>query len=91
MVQRTFYNQNVVFSVCKGAMNALRYWQLRNDASSLSAHHPLMTIYRLIDTFTGTWQRGGFSGVLAEIGSAQIPYTKFRAVQILASYSRRYS
>jgi hypothetical protein len=33
MEQRTFYNQNVVFSVCKGAMNALRYWQLRDDAS----------------------------------------------------------
>ncbi len=39
----------------------------------------------------GTWQRGGFSGVFAEIGTAQVPYTTFRAVPIWASYSRRYS
>ncbi len=39
----------------------------------------------------GHWQWGGFSGVLAEIGSSWVPYTTFRAIPILASNSRRYS
>ncbi len=39
----------------------------------------------------GTWQRGGFCGVFAEIGSAYIPYTTFRAVPILASNSQKHS
>jgi hypothetical protein len=41
--------------------------------------------------FKGTWQWGGFSGVFAEIGSAWLPYTTFRAVAILDSNSWRYS
>ncbi len=39
----------------------------------------------------GTWQRGGFSEVFAEIGTAQVPYTTFQAVPVCALYSRRYS
>jgi hypothetical protein len=54
--------------------------------------HGRVSLYYLTNyNLKGTWQRDGFSGVFAEIGSAKIPYTKFRAVPIWASYSRRYS
>ena len=44
-----------------------------------------------LSSLKGTWQRGGFSGVFAEIGSSRVPYSKFRAIPIFASNSRRYS
>ncbi len=47
--------------------------------------------FSLPSTFKGTWQWGGYSGVFAEIGSSQAPYTTFLVVPILASNSRRYS
>jgi hypothetical protein len=33
-------------------------------------HLPYSRQFSLQTTFKGTWQRGGFSGVFAEIGSA---------------------
>ncbi len=48
-------------------------------------------ISRVFDHLKGTWQRGWFSGVFAEIGSSWVPYTTPRAIPILASNSRRYS
>ena len=62
--------------------------QKTKEMSHFGKGQGLSTYYICLDpSVKGTWQRGGFSGVFAEIGSAEVPYTTFRAVPIWASYS----
>jgi hypothetical protein len=53
-----------------------------NDASNTEKARFCTNFLLLKNCAKGTWQRGGFSGVFAVIGSAWVPYTTFRAVPI---------
>ncbi len=64
-----------------------RIWAQMGGSQPMSTalHRSPNKLWRSNCIFKGTWQWGGFSGVFAEIGSPEIPYTTFRAVPLLAS------